>query len=56
MDPIGWTRFHVASIYEFVGNVVSGQPGSPSFEDGLAVQRVIDAAMRSALDNSAIVG
>ena len=45
--PVGWTRFHVASIYEFVRNVAESRPGSPSFEDGLAVQKVIDAAIRS---------
>lgn len=47
-SPVGWSRFHIASIYEFVSNVVEGRPGRPSFEDGLAVNRVIDAAARSA--------
>jgi len=46
-SPIGWTRFHIASIFEFVSNVVNSRPGNPSFEDGLAAQRVIDAAARS---------
>jgi len=44
---VGWMRFHIASIHEFVANVVKGQPGSPSFEDGLAVHEVMDAAARS---------
>ena len=46
----GWARFHVASAYDFLSNVVRGQMGeiSPSFWDGLAVQNVIDALQRSA--------
>lgn len=47
-SPVGWMRFHIASIYEFVSRVADGRPGSPSFEDGLAVQRIMDAAIRSA--------
>ena len=43
----GWTRFHVASIHDFVSNVVEGRPGKPSFADGLAVLQVVDAAQRS---------
>ena len=43
-SPVGWSRFHIASIYSFVSNVVNTRPGEPSFDDGLAVQRVIDAA------------
>jgi len=45
--PVGWMRFHIASLYSFVTNVVEGRPGSPSFEDGLAVQRICDAAAAS---------
>lgn len=45
--PVGWMRFHIASIYSFVSNVVNSRPGDPSFEDGLAVQHVIDAAIKS---------
>jgi predicted dehydrogenase len=46
-SPVGWMRLHIASIHEFVRNVVDGKPGSPSFEEGLAVQRVMDPAIRS---------
>jgi len=46
-SPIGWTRFHIASVYEFVSRVVANRPGCPSFEDGLAVQMVMDTAARS---------
>lgn len=45
--PVGWMRFHVESLHSFVSNVVDGRPGYPSFEDGLAVQRVCDAAVAS---------
>jgi len=39
---------HIARIYNFLQAIVEGKPGNPSFEDGLAVHRVIDAAYRSA--------
>ncbi len=47
VNTVGWSRFHIASLHSFVSNVVESRPGSPSFEDGLAVHRVIDAACRS---------
>lgn len=43
----GWLRFHVASVYDFLSNVAAGRQGAPSFADGLACQRVIDACQRS---------
>jgi len=46
-NTVGWLRFHVASIHSFLENVAAGRPGDPSLEDGLAVQRVMDAAYRS---------
>ncbi len=51
--PVGWMRLHIDSIFQFVCNVAAGRPGCPSFEDGLAVQRVMDAAARSAENGSA---
>lgn len=45
--PVGWSRFHIASIYSFISNVVNSRPGEPSFDDGFAVQRIIDAAIVS---------
>jgi len=45
--PVGWMRFHIASLHSFLTNVVEGRPGSPSFDDGLAVQRIMDAAITS---------
>ncbi|UCH33628.1 MAG: Gfo/Idh/MocA family oxidoreductase [Armatimonadota bacterium] len=47
-NTVGWLRFHVASIHSFLENVAAGRAGCPSLEDGLAVQRVMDAAYRSA--------
>lgn len=48
----GWLLFHVASAHDFVTNVERGAlgEGSPSFEDGLAAQQVIEAIQHSAAD------
>lgn len=46
--PIGWERAHVESLAAFLRSIASGRPSSPSAEEGLAVQRVLDAAQRSA--------
>ncbi|MEI6915543.1 MAG: Gfo/Idh/MocA family oxidoreductase [Armatimonadota bacterium] len=40
---VGWPRFHIQSMYEFVRRVCANQPGVPSFSDALAVERIIDA-------------
>jgi len=45
--PVGWMRFHIASLYSFVSNVVESRTGDPSFDDGAAVQRICDAAIAS---------
>lgn len=47
-NEIGWVRYHIASQFEFLRAVAEGRPHSPSFEEGLHVQRVIDAAYQSA--------
>jgi len=44
----GWMRFHVASMHAFVSNAAAGLPGDPSFADGLAAHRVMDAIYASA--------
>jgi predicted dehydrogenase len=49
--PVGWMRLHMASMYDFICNVVAGRPGCPSFDDGLAVQRILDASALSSADN-----
>ena len=53
-NTVGWLNFHIQSVFDFVANVArhtEGQPmaaHSPTFADGLAAQRVIDACQRSA--------
>lgn len=44
---VGWMRFHIASIYEFVTRVAAGEPGNPSLTDGLETHKVIDACYDS---------
>ena len=45
---IGWMRLHVASLYDFVTNVVRDEVGSPSFFDGMKTQEIMEAALISA--------
>jgi predicted dehydrogenase len=51
-NTVGWLRFHVASLHSFLENIAAGRPGQPSLGDGLAVQRIMDTAYRSAADGS----
>lgn len=44
---IGWMRYHIASIYDFVKNVAEGRQSVPSIYDGLLVQKIIEAAYSS---------
>jgi len=53
---VGWMRFHIASMYDFLSRVVAGQPGCPSLSDGLAVQRVIETCYSSPAAWSPILG
>lgn len=46
-STVGWSRFHIASQYQFIKAIALDLPPEPSFEDGLAVQRVIEAAYLS---------
>jgi len=48
----GWLRFHVHSLHEFVRSIIEGRHASPDFFDGLAVQRILDAAQRSSATGS----
>lgn len=56
-NTVGWLNFHIHSLYDFVDNIVrhgEGRPPhahSPTFEDGLAAQRVIAACQRSARED-----
>jgi len=44
----GWFRFHVACAEAFVESVIAGRDAMPSMDDGVAVQEVMEAALRSA--------
>ena len=45
---LGYEHTFVNEIADFVRDVAAGRPPSPSFADGLYVQRVLDAVDRSA--------
>ena len=45
--PQGWLRGHIGSMAAFLSAVASGAPFTPSFADGAAVQRILEAAVRS---------
>ena len=46
--PAGWLRAHVTSYMKFLSAVHSNEKFSPDFEDGATVQRIMEAAYRSA--------
>jgi len=46
-NSVGWMRYHIASIHDFVSNVTANRQSSPSIYDGLKVQEVLDAVFRS---------
>ena len=50
---LGYEHTFVHEIADFVRDLAAGTPPSPSFADGLEVQRVLDAVERSAADNAA---
>jgi predicted dehydrogenase len=45
---IGWLRYHIASQYDFIRNVVDGKVGHPNLEDGMKVQELMEAGYKSA--------
>jgi predicted dehydrogenase len=45
---IGWMRGHVACLANFLRCVAEGKPAEPGLRQGIAVQRLIDAARASA--------
>jgi predicted dehydrogenase len=49
---LGYEHTFVHEIADFVRDVASGHPPTPSFADGLQVQRVLDAVERSSDDNA----
>ncbi len=48
--PGGWLRGHIGCMQNYLAAVTSGMPCAPSFEDGLYVQRIMDAARASDRD------
>jgi predicted dehydrogenase len=48
---IGWTRPMAQNLYEFLSAVSRSEEPKPSLSDGLAVQRVLDAAYASSREN-----
>jgi predicted dehydrogenase len=46
-NTIGWERFHVHCIHNFVKHVVEGTPASPDILDGAKTQAVMEAALES---------
>ena len=50
--PVGWTRFHVQSIYDFLAALVEGRTGSATLLDGIRVQCIDEAVRLSAEDGS----
>jgi predicted dehydrogenase len=59
-NTVGWLNFHIQSLFDFVQNVAHWEEGqaisshSPTFSDGLATQRVIEACQTSALSGSRV--
>jgi levoglucosan dehydrogenase len=46
-NTIGWERFHVHSIYNFITCVLEGKPATPDICDGAQTQSVLQAALQS---------
>lgn len=46
-NTIGWERFHVHSIWNFISHVVEGSPSQPDILEGARTQAVLEAALRS---------
>jgi predicted dehydrogenase len=46
-NTIGWERFHVHSLYNFVSSIVTGTPAQPDILEGAKTQAVLDSALQS---------
>ena len=53
-NPIGWPQFHVHCLFDFIASVARGEPGGPSFEDGLAAQRLVTACQQSSASGTSV--
>jgi len=51
-NTIGWERFHVHCIYNFVKHVVDGAPAQPDIADGARTQAVMEAALEAQQTNT----
>ncbi len=47
---ISWSRYHIASLYEFIWAAANNQPAFPDLEDACQVQKITDAIYRSAAE------
>ena len=52
---LGWDHTFTSQAADFLTAITSGEEPSPSFEDGLAVQRVLGAIEESAAQSGARV-
>ena len=46
-STIGWERFHVHCMHNFIRHIVEGTPAQPDLLEGARAQAVLDAAIRS---------
>lgn len=49
-NPIGWPQFHIHCLYDFIDSITRNDLRGPSFEDGLATQRLVAACQKSAAE------
>jgi predicted dehydrogenase len=47
-NAVGWPQFHVHCLFDFVDSVAKRELRQPSFEDGLAAQRLVAVCQHSA--------
>jgi predicted dehydrogenase len=46
---LGWEHTFMHTVFDFIEAIAGSRPVAPSFEDGLAAHRVIEAAQRAAI-------
>lgn len=51
-NTIGWERFHIHCLYNFVCAVVEGKPAEPNIVDGARTQAILEAALESSRTNA----
>ena len=44
---IGWTRSHMACLYDFLKHIADNTPCDPDFSAGARINEIMDAACRS---------